>query len=118
LQKLVGFLPPNMTRTTVEWSQDYGLRILLWFYGFAKVTLAPTPPQVAWLEKELGKPSFLMPRGVDREQFNPKYRTVYDGTLRLGFVGRVTPEKGVRLLRNVEQGLLESGLRDRRATLL
>lgn len=112
LQKLIGFLPGRTTRPMVAWSQEKGLRLLLWFYRFAKVTLAPTPPQVAWLEKELGKPSFLMPRGVDPEQFNPKHRTVNDGTLRLGFVGRVTPEKGVRLLRKIEQALLESGLKD------
>jgi glycosyltransferase involved in cell wall biosynthesis len=30
----------------------------------------------------------------------------------LGFVGRVTPEKGVRLLQKIEQALLESGLKD------
>jgi phosphatidylinositol alpha 1,6-mannosyltransferase len=118
LQKLIGFLPANVTRPTVAWSQERGLRILLWFYGFAKVTLAPTQPQVAWLEKQLGKPSFLMPRGVDTEQFNPKHRTVADGTLRLGFVGRVTPEKGVRLLRKVEQALLESGLHDFRIMIV
>jgi phosphatidylinositol alpha 1,6-mannosyltransferase len=118
LQKLIGFLPANVTRPTVAWSQERGLRILLWFYGFAKVTLAPTQPQVAWLEKQLGKPSFLMPRGVDTEQFNPKHRTVVDGTLRLGFVGRVTPEKGVRLLRKVEQALLESGLHDFRIMIV
>jgi phosphatidylinositol alpha 1,6-mannosyltransferase len=112
LQKLIGFLPPRMSRPAVAWSQQRGLQVLLWFYGFAKVTLAPTPPQVEWLEKELGKPSFLMPRGVDPEQFNPKHRTVSDTTLRLGFVGRVTPEKGVRLLRKIEQALLESGLTD------
>jgi phosphatidylinositol alpha 1,6-mannosyltransferase len=112
LQKLIGFLPPRVSGPTVDWAQDRGLRILLWFYGFAKVTLAPTPPQVAWLEKKLGKPSFLMPRGVDGEQFNPQYRTVSDGTLRLGFVGRVTPEKGVRLLRTIEQALLGIGLHD------
>jgi phosphatidylinositol alpha 1,6-mannosyltransferase len=105
LQKLIGFLPPKIVRPTVAWSQQRGLRILLWFYGFAKVTLAPTPPQVEWLEKELSKPSFLMPRGVDPEVFNPQHRTVNDGILRLGFVGRVTPEKGVRMLRKIEQAL-------------
>jgi phosphatidylinositol alpha 1,6-mannosyltransferase len=118
LQKLIGFLPRNVSRPAVDWAEDGGLRILLWFYGFAKVTLAPTPPQVAWLEKKLGKPSFLMPRGVDREQFNPKYRTVSDGTLRLGFVGRVTPEKGVRLLRNIEQALVGKGLNDFRILIV
>jgi len=118
LKKLISFLPGQISRPTVEWAQDRGLQILLWFYGFAKVTLAPTPPQVAWLEKELGRPSFLMPRGVDREQFNPKHRTVTDGILRLGFVGRVTPEKGVRLLRTIEQALVESGLNDFRIVVV
>ena len=84
----------------------------MWFYGFANVTLAPTPPQVAWLENKLGKASFLMPRGVDPEQFNPKHRTARDEIIRLGFVGRVTPEKGVRLLRKIEQALVDSGMRD------
>ncbi len=112
LQKLLGFLPEKIVRPTVLWSQRRALRILLWFYGFADVTLAPTAEQIAWLEKELGKPSFLMPRGVDTEQFHPKHRTRGDGILRLGFVGRVTPEKGVRLLQKIERALLESGLKD------
>ncbi|HYA78795.1 MAG TPA: glycosyltransferase [Candidatus Bathyarchaeia archaeon] len=112
LQKLIGFLPSRLSRPAVAWSQERGLKVLLWFYGFAKVTLAPTPPQVEWLEKALRKPSFLMPRGVDPELFNPNHRTVSDGILRLGFVGRVTPEKGVRLLRRIEQALLESDINE------
>ncbi|MGB7437930.1 MAG: glycosyltransferase [Candidatus Acidiferrum sp.] len=118
LQKLIGFLPAKMSRPVVAWSQERGLRLLLWFYGFAAVTLAPTTTQVEWLEKELGKPSFLMPRGVDSEQFHPKHRTVNDGILRLGFVGRVTPEKGVRLFRRIEQALLENGVGDFRIVIV
>jgi phosphatidylinositol alpha 1,6-mannosyltransferase len=110
LQKLIGFLPSRIAQPTVAWSEQRGLRILLWFYDFAKVTLAPTPPQVLWLEKELGKPSFLMPRGVDPEQFHPRHRTANDGIVRLGFVGRVTPEKGVRLLGRMDEALVQSGL--------
>jgi len=109
-EKLIGFLPGKISRPAVGWSEEQGLRVLLWFYNFAKVTLAPTEALVEWLEKELGKPSFLMPRGVDGEQFNPKRRTVNDETLRLGFVGRVTPEKGVRLLRDIETELGNRGL--------
>jgi len=109
-EKLIGFLPGKISRPAVGWSEEQGLRVLLWFYNFAKVTLAPTEAQVEWLEKELRKPSFLMPRGVDGEQFNPKRRTVNDETLRLGFVGRVTPEKGVRLFRDIETELGNRGL--------
>jgi glycosyltransferase involved in cell wall biosynthesis len=118
LQKLIGWMPEGVSRPTVAWSQEKGLRLLLWFYGLAKVTLAPTVEQVAWLEKELKRPSFLMPRGVDSEQFNPQRRTVTDGTLRLGFVGRVTPEKGVRLLAKIERALEESGQKDFRIVVV
>lgn len=118
LQKLIGWMPEGISRPTVAWSQEKGLRILLWFYGMAKVTLAPTVDQVAWLEKELKRPSFLMPRGVDSEQFHPRQRTVTDGVLRLGFVGRVTPEKGVRLLAKIERVLEESGQKDFRIVVV
>jgi len=112
LQKAIGFLPRRVKRPIALWSQERGLRLLLWFYGFATVTLAPTPAQVTWLETELKRPSFLMPRGVDSEQFHPQHRTVKDQTLRLGFVGRVTPEKGVRFLREIEKALEANGLKD------
>jgi phosphatidylinositol alpha 1,6-mannosyltransferase len=59
-----------------------------------------------------------MPRGVDGEQFNPKHRTVNDKRLRLGFVGRVTPEKGVRLLRGIDKELVRRGLDDFRITIV
>ena len=112
LQKLIGFLPKAVCRPIVSSMQDRGLGILLWFYGFAAVTLAPTVPQVEWLEEKLQRPSFLMPRGVDAEQFHPKRRTVNDKTLRLGFVGRVSPEKGVRRLREIERAMELHGITD------
>jgi phosphatidylinositol alpha 1,6-mannosyltransferase len=118
LQKAIGFMPRKVKTSIAGWSQDRGLRLLLWFYGFANVTLAPTLAQVAWLEEELHRPSFLMPRGVDSEQFHPGKRTVNDKTLRLGFVGRVTPEKGVRLLREIEKALDSAGFKDFRIVVV
>jgi phosphatidylinositol alpha 1,6-mannosyltransferase len=112
LQKFLGFLPGKMTRPAAGWVQVQGLRLQMWFYGMARVTLAPTLPQVEWLEKRLQRPCFLMTRGVDAEQFNPSHRTLHDRTLRIGFVGRVTPEKGVRLLAKIEAALESAGLRD------
>ena len=76
------------------------------------MTLAPTPSQVRWLEDATGRPAFLMPRGVDCEQFHPRQRSVNDGVLRLGYVGRVTPEKRVRFLVDIEQALLATGHRN------
>jgi phosphatidylinositol alpha 1,6-mannosyltransferase len=118
LQKFLRFLPGKVARPIVSWSQLRGLQLLLWFYGMAKVTLAPAKPQVEWLENKLHRPCFLMPRGVDSEQFNPAHRTQHDGTLRIGFVGRVTPEKGVRLLAKIEQALETAGLRNLELTVV
>jgi phosphatidylinositol alpha 1,6-mannosyltransferase len=112
LQKMIGFLPKRMADPPVAWSEARALKFLLWFYGRAAVTLAPTASQVQRLEQELHRPSFLMPRGVDCELFHPNNRTVEDGTLRLGFVGRITPEKGVRLFREIERALEGAGHRD------
>ena len=112
LQKMMGFLPKEMADPTVEWSQERALELLLWFYGRADVTLAPTTTQVRWLEEKLNRPSFLMLRGVDCELFHPGKRNVQDDTLRLGFVGRITPEKGVRLFQKIEQALEDAGHRD------
>jgi len=86
--------------------------VLIRFYKLASATLAPTPSQVEWLQRATGHPSFLMPRGVDTERFSPRHRTVNDTTLRLGFVGRVTPEKNVRFLIDIEKALLAAGHRD------
>ena len=112
LQKLIGFLPQSVSGPIVSWTQDRGLGVLLWFYEFAAATLAPTAPQVEWLEKKLRRPSFLMTRGVDSGLFHPKRRTANDGKLRLGFVGRVSPEKGLRLLRQIERTLESRGITD------
>jgi glycosyltransferase involved in cell wall biosynthesis len=50
-----------------------------------------------------------MARGVDTQKFHPAHRTVQDDTVRLGYVGRVTPEKRVGFLVQVEQALLAAG---------
>ena len=118
LQKALGFLPGKISRGAGSWVQLQGLRLELWFYGLAKVTLAPTLPQVEWLEKKLHRPCFLMVRGVDSGQFNPARRTVRDDTLRVGFVGRVTPEKGVRLLAKIEAALESAGIHNFRIVVV
>jgi phosphatidylinositol alpha 1,6-mannosyltransferase len=118
LQKLLDWLPKGISEPAASWSEQRSLRILLWFYGRAAVTLAPTAAQVQWLEETLRRPSFLMPRGVDCELFHPAKRTVQDDTLRLGFVGRITPEKGVRLFQKIEGALQAAGYSDFRITFV
>ena len=111
LKKLLHFLPESAAERAAAYAERGALRIILRFYKIGRVVLAPTPAQLTWLEEVTGKPGFLMVRGVDSEFFHPQKRTCNDGILRLGFVGRVTPEKGVRLFTRIEQELLEAGLR-------
>jgi phosphatidylinositol alpha 1,6-mannosyltransferase len=109
LQKLLAFLPDRYSDRATCWAEQAALLPLLRFYRIARVTLAPTPEQVRWLEESTGRPAFLMPRGVDCEQFHPRQRSVRDGVLRLGYVGRVTPEKRVRFLVDLERALVFAG---------
>jgi glycosyltransferase involved in cell wall biosynthesis len=51
-----------------------------------------------------------MKRGIDTDLFTPARRTVDDGVLRLGYVGRITPEKSVRFLRDLEIASLAEGV--------
>ncbi len=112
LRKLLRFLPNRWSAACGEWAERGALLAILRFYRLAAVTLAPTVAQANWLQRATGKKSFVMVRGVDTEKFSPAHRTANDGWLRLGYVGRVTPEKGVRLLAEVERALLATGFRD------
>jgi phosphatidylinositol alpha 1,6-mannosyltransferase len=79
------------------------------FYRMPRALLAPSPVLVDALRAATGRPVFLMRRGIDHELFTPARRERHDGTFRLGFVGRLAPEKNVRALAALEHRLLERG---------
>jgi glycosyltransferase involved in cell wall biosynthesis len=79
------------------------------FYRFGKLLFAPNPELIAMLRSRTGKPVRLMSRGVDTTLFHPSRRSVSDEVFRLGFVGRITPEKSVRLFAKIEEALLAQG---------
>ncbi len=85
------------------------LAIVLAFYKLGDVLYAPNDELVQMIHERTGKPVFLMKRGIDTQLYNPARRTAHDGILRLGYVGRITPEKSVRFLRELEIGLQEAG---------
>jgi glycosyltransferase involved in cell wall biosynthesis len=91
-------------------SQRWIFEAMIWFYRLGDVLYAPNPELVEMLRNRTGKPVFLMKRGIDTELFAPTRRTVHDGVLRLGYVGRTTPEKNVRFIRDLEVGLRKVGV--------
>jgi len=82
------------------------------FYKFAKVLYAPNPELCALLERTTERPCHLMQRGVETELFTPAKRTrvAGDGRLVLGFVGRLSVEKNVALLPEIDRLLRERGV--------
>ena len=53
-----------------------------------------------------------MKRGVDTEIYHPLRRNRNERTVRIGYTGRLSPEKGVRWLADVERRLLDEGFDD------
>lgn len=110
LERTLGGLPERISRSAAEACEAQTLRACLWFYRFGAVLYAPNEELVAMLQRHTGKPVFLMKRGIDAELFQPARRTVFDGVLRLGYVGRISPEKSVRFLRDLELALNAVGV--------
>ena len=80
-----------------------------YYYRMPKVILAPNEELVEQLGNASGRTARLMARGVDNERFSPAKRTARDTVFRFGFVGRLQPEKNVRLLVDIDRALYKSG---------
>jgi glycosyltransferase involved in cell wall biosynthesis len=92
--------------------EDSALWATSQFYRLAKVLFAPNDELCRMLERTTGRPCYLMQRGVDTELFSPAHRTraENDGTVVLGYVGRLSIEKNVALLARVERELGAMGV--------
>jgi glycosyltransferase involved in cell wall biosynthesis len=74
------------------------LEILRWFYGRAEIIMAPNCELVEFTHALTNKPCHIMGRGVDTEIFHPSRRKRVNNAFQIGYVGRLTTEKNVRLL--------------------
>ncbi len=110
LARMLDWVPEKERRSIVQFSETQILNAMLAFYRMGDVLYAPNDELVEMLREQTGKPVFLMKRGIDTELFSPDRRTVNDGILRLGYVGRITPEKNVRFLQELETGLRGAGV--------
>jgi glycosyltransferase involved in cell wall biosynthesis len=88
------------------------LAIAAWFYASAGVLFAPNLDLCRMLEAKTGRPCHLMQRGIDAELFNPSRRDRDDSDFILGFVGRLSIEKNITLLAQVQKELEDRGLRN------
>jgi phosphatidylinositol alpha 1,6-mannosyltransferase len=109
LRTKLGFLPEKTKYSITNLIERKILDWALLYYRMPQFFLAPNQELIDILEKGTKRPGRLMIRGVDTELFSPDKRTVDDGVLRFGFVGRLRAEKNVRLLAEMEKKLLEAG---------
>jgi phosphatidylinositol alpha 1,6-mannosyltransferase len=111
LAKMMSFLPSGMRRRIATFTeQEIILALSVQYYRLARVLLAPNLELVEQLQQRTGRPTFLMQRGVDTALFSPEKRNRSDQGLVVGYVGRLSPEKNVRVLREVEQALTAAGV--------
>ncbi len=108
----VARLSPSLATRMGEWGGEVSWRALVQFYRLGRVLLATHEELVRLLAEECQRPTFLMRRGVDTDLFTPdkrEERVLEAGEelppLILGYVGRLTPEKNVRQLVEIEEEL-------------
>ena len=109
LSRMLDWMGDAARRDIAAFSESTILSATIAFYKLGDVLYAPNDELVQMLRERTQKPVFLMKRGIDTQLFSPARRTVGDGVLRLGYVGRVTPEKNVRFLRELEIALRAAG---------
>lgn len=110
LENLLRFLPEGARRSIGGSAERAALTCCVWFYQIAKKLLAPNPDLIQLLRERTGKPTFFMGRGIDIDTFHPRKRRRSDKDFVIGYVGRLTPEKNVRMLADVERAIIEAGL--------
>jgi glycosyltransferase involved in cell wall biosynthesis len=101
-----GILRDSVARATERFVMDR----VSWFFGRGQGIFAPNPELAAMLRARTAKPVFPMGRGIDTRLFHPQRRERLDDELVLGFVGRLMPEKNLRLLPCVAAALLSAGM--------
>lgn len=108
---LLKLLPPRQSAATEQKIEDISLAAAAKFYAVAQVLFAPNLELCATLEQMTGRPCHRMPRGVDAVLFDPakRHRKPEDRDHVLGFVGRLSVEKNIAGLVQVQSELEAMG---------
>lgn len=113
-QKYLRFLPQCWTQPVELKIERYALLAAARFYQVADLLLAPNEEILATLTKLTGRSGRLLPHGVDCDRFQPTCGNMPDTSpnrpFTIGYVGRLTSEKSVHALADLEAVLLESGM--------
>ena len=114
LERFLRFLPDSPRSSVGHWAERTALDQCVRFYRLARLLFAPNPELVELLHRRTQRPTYLMMRGIDTKLFSPSRRVRQDKQFVIGYVGRLSPEKNVRLLAQIEEILASRGASDYR----
>ena len=109
LEKLLSFVPSRPLQRMSAAAQRHALFGTAQFYKIARLLFAPNKELVELLRQRTGKDCHLMQRGVDAQLFSPAKRDPGQRPFTIGYVGRLSAEKNVRLLVGIERAMLFAG---------
>jgi glycosyltransferase involved in cell wall biosynthesis len=110
LERLMRLWPARLRSKLAHIAEAGSLSITAHFYKWARVLFAPNPELVNMLATRTGRPTHLMLRGIDLDLYSPDRRERTDEEFVIGCVGRLSPEKNIRLLATLERLLRQAGL--------
>ena len=109
LERTLGVIPRGLRTKTASLAGRWSLDALTRFYRLGRFLLAPNEASRAMLADRTGRSVFGLGHGVDCEMFSPARRRRNDDVFTIGYAGRLTPEKGVRLLAEIERRIEARG---------
>ncbi len=112
LSPALSLLPKSLSTGLLSAVERWTLRAAMRFYKIPRLLFAPNREMVTLLKQRTAKPCFLMSHSVDTTVFSPEFRDRERCPFTIGYVGRLTAEKNVRLLAQIEHALLTRGHRD------
>jgi len=118
LSSLLSVLPESLSRPLLSAVERWTLRAATRFYRIPQLLFTPNREMLALLEQTTGKPCLLMSHSVDTSVFSPEFRDREKGPFTIGYVGRLTAEKNVRVLAEIERALVARGHREFRMVVV
>ena len=118
LSPVLSIFPQSLSTHLLSAVERWALRAVMRFYKIPRLLFTPNREMLTLLEQTTGKPCLLMSHSVDTAVFSPEFRDREKGPFTIGYVGRLTAEKNVRLLAQIERALVARGHRDFRMVIV
>jgi glycosyltransferase involved in cell wall biosynthesis len=110
--KRLAKMAPWLGSGVLKWSETVSMALAMRFYSLGRLLFAPNVELVDELAKRTGRPVRLMQRGVDSELFSPDKRPMGSRPFTIGYAGRLSAEKNVRMFAALDEVLRRAGAKD------